>query len=224
MKALSLLFLCCWVMVCCRNKACSMSLNRENVNLFRAPPGQLFVRLTWLQSAEPFYLLKDKMYRWLTAWNGHNAALWQQWGRRKTGIDCWKGQIPTAVLGRKRTKGDLSLDIRHEALVAQVRPVFTTGKPQIIPSPSLYICSLLGAVVNVSAGVDRVLGRRVACVLGLFSSIPFKKGALFKIGLTPFTVACHRLAIMVSTGFATDYVNLQQINYLLAQDYTHTTL
>lgn len=61
-------------------------------------------------------------------------------------------------------------------------------------------------------------------MLGLFSSFPFKKGALFKIGFTPFSVARHRLAITVSSGFATDYVNLQQINYLLAQDCTHTTL
>lgn len=62
-------------------------------------------------------------------------------------------------------------------------------------------------------------------MLGFFSSpFSFKKGALFKIGLTHFSVACRKLAIMVSSGFATDYVNLQQINYLLAHDCTCNTL
>lgn len=55
--------------------------------------------------------------------------------------------------------------------------------------------------------VLRVLARRVDCALVL-SSFSFKKGVLFKIGLTLFSVACCKLAIMVSSGFAADYVNL----------------
>lgn len=61
-------------------------------------------------------------------------------------------------------------------------------------------------------------------VCWFFSSFSFKKGALFKIWLTLSGVVCRKLAIMVSSGFATDYVNLQQINYLLAHDCTHNTL
>lgn len=62
------------------------------------------------------------------------------------------------------------------------------------------------------------------CVVFFSSPFSFKKRALFKIGLTLFSVACRKLAIMVSSGFATDYVNLQQINYLLAHDCTRNTL
>lgn len=93
------------------------------------------------------------------------------------------------TLGKRRTKDDLSLDIRHELVVAQVRPVFTYWQAPNYTQPEFLHLSLLRAAINVSGCVDRGLGRRVGCALAL-SSFSFKKGALFKIGLTLFSVAC----------------------------------
>jgi len=65
-------------------------------------------------------------------------------------------------------------------------------------------------------------GQEGGLCVGLFVSFSFKKGALFKTGLPLFSVVYCKWAIMVSSGFTTDYINLQQINYLLAHDCTHT--
>lgn len=132
--------------------------------------------------------------------------------------------MPTTPLGRRRTKDDFSLDIRHQLLVAQVRPVFTYWQASNYTQPESLHLSLLRASINALGCVDRVLGRRVGCMQLFFLYFSFKNGALFRIGLPLFSVACRKLAIMLSSGFATDDVNLQQINYLLAHGCTHTPL
>lgn len=132
------------------------------------------------------------------------------------------------TLGKKENKGWLKL--RHKTLAScctSQTSLYILGNPKLYPA-QVFTFKSIRAATNVLDCVDKSPAQEVGCVLcGVFFfpfSFSFKKGALFKIGLTLFNVACHKLAIMVSPGFATDYVNLQQINYLLAHDCTHNTL
>ena len=87
--------------------------------------------------------------------------------------------MPTTPLGR-RTKDDLSLDRRLQLVV--VRPVFTYWQAPLDAQPKSLHSSLLRAAVNVLDCVDRVLGRRVGCVLGFLFLFLSRKEHCSKLG------------------------------------------
>lgn len=168
----------------------------------------------WAQQC--LHLLKDKCVGEWTLLRGHSAALFI--ALRKEKIRDAKARYQLHPWEEKN-KGWVKL--RHKTWAGcgtSQTSLYILASPKLYPAWIFLHLSLLRAAINVSGCVDRGLGRRAGCVF--LSPFSFKKGALFKIGLSLSSVACWKLASVVSSGFATDCVNLQQINYLLAHDCT----
>lgn len=214
MEAVSLLFHGCWVYNVFHTQGWLCSLEQQDADLLPSPLEQLLGGLRgWAQQC--LHLLKDKhVGKWPLLWP--QCCSFIALRKEKNCNEKARYQLHP---WEEKNKRWLKLGHRTWAScgTSQTR-LYILATPKLYPAWDLHL-SLLRAAINVSGCVDRGLGRRVGCALAL-SSFSFKKGALFKIGLTLFSVACWKLAIMVSSGFATDYVNFQQINYLLAHEHT----
>lgn len=92
----------------------------------------------WAQQC--LQLLKDKPVGEWPLLCGHNAALSQHWEKRKIVM---KRPNASYTLGKRRTRDDLSLDIRHELVVAQVRPVFTYWQAPNYTQPEFLHLTLI---------------------------------------------------------------------------------
>lgn len=133
MKTVSLWLLCCWVVTCCRNKALSVSSNREGEDQLCSPLGQLFVGLTGLKAAECLHCLKEEMYGWVTTLQWSECCPVIAGREEKNSNKLVKRPDAKDTLGKEKNKGWLKC--RHKTLGSCCT---SQTSLYILASPKLY--------------------------------------------------------------------------------------